>query len=127
VFAASLADEVPLVGLLFKEWITIGMLVLATFAMVLLWVKMEEGSKILVRFLSGFVVTAILSAFGYHYFPDLIITKSGENLSVFNSAALGKPIETLGWALLIGSLFILPSLFYLLYSFQGSKEAKATV
>ncbi len=122
VFAASLVDDVPLVWLLFKEWITIGMLVLATFAMVFLWVKMEEGSKILVRFLSGFVVTAILSAFGYHYFPNLIITKSGENLSVFNSAAVGKPIETLGWALLIGGLFILPSLFYLLYSFQGSKD-----
>lgn len=126
VFAASLIDDVPLVGLLLKEWITIGTLVLATFAMVLLWVKLGEGSKVLVRFLSGFVVTAILVAFGYHYFPDLIITKSGENLSVFNSAAEGKPIETLGWALLIGSLFILPSLFYLLYSFQGGNKAKAT-
>ncbi len=122
VFAASIIDEVPLVGLLLKEWITIGTLVLATIAVVVLWMKLKEGNKMMVRFLSGFVVTAILLAFGYHYFPDIIITKSGENLSVFNSSAIGKPIDTLAWALLIGSLFILPSLFYLMYSFQGSKE-----
>ncbi|WP_339863808.1 cytochrome d ubiquinol oxidase subunit II [uncultured Algoriphagus sp.] len=124
VFVASIIDDVPLVGLILTEWITTGTLVLATLAIVLLWVKLGEGNKILVRFLSGFVVTAILLAFGYHYFPDLIITKSGENLSVFNSAAIGKPIDALAWALLIGSLFILPSLFYLLYSFQGSKEGE---
>ncbi|SFT88343.1 cytochrome bd-I ubiquinol oxidase subunit 2 apoprotein [Algoriphagus locisalis] len=121
VFAASIIDEVPLVGLLLTEWITIGTLVLATLAIIALWLNLKEGSKSLVRLLSGFVVTAILAAFGYHYFPDLIITKSGENLSLFNSAAIGKPIDTLAWALMIGSVFILPSLFYLLYSFQGNK------
>ena len=124
VFAASLIDEVPLVGLLLKEWITIGVLVLATLAIVVLWLKLESGSKMLIRFLSGFIVSAILLAFGYHYFPDIIITKSGEDLSVFNSSAIGKPIDTLAWALLIGSLFILPSLFYLLYSFQGDKVSE---
>lgn len=123
VFAASIIDEVPLVGLLLQEWITLGTLILATIAMIFLWMKLEVGNKTLIRFLSGFVVTAILLAFGYHYFPDMIITKSGEDLSVFNSAAVGKPITTLGWALLIGSVFILPSLFYLLYSFQGDKAA----
>ncbi|PZX51334.1 cytochrome d ubiquinol oxidase subunit II [Algoriphagus chordae] len=124
VFAASIIDKVPLVGLLLTEWITVGTLVLATLAIVFLWLKLQEGSKTLVRLLSGFVVSAILLAFGYHYFPDLIILKSGENLSFFNSAAMGKPIDTLAWALLIGSLFILPSLFYLLYSFQKPKSVE---
>ncbi|MFC5624236.1 cytochrome d ubiquinol oxidase subunit II [Algoriphagus winogradskyi] len=126
VFAASIVDAVPLVGLLLKEWITIAVLLLATLAIVVLWLKLDRGSKALIRFLSGFIVSAILLAFGYHYFPDIIITKSGENLSVFNSAAIGKPIDTLAWALMIGSVFILPSLFYLLYSFQGSKEGEET-
>lgn len=121
VFASSIIDEVPLVGLLLKEWITIGTLALATLAMIVLWLQLRSGSNLLVRFLSGFVVTAILMAFGYHYFPDMIITKSGENLSVFNSSATDKPITTLAWSLLIGSVFILPSLFYLLYSFQKNK------
>ncbi|PZX57694.1 cytochrome d ubiquinol oxidase subunit II [Algoriphagus ratkowskyi] len=124
VFGASIIDEVPLVGLLFTEWITIGILVLATLAIALLWLNLKNGNKILVRLLSGFVVAAILSAFGYHYFPDLIILKSGENLSVFNSSATGKSITTLAWALMIGSVFILPSLFYLLYSFQSGNEVE---
>lgn len=121
VFSASYLDNVPLIHLLLQEIITLGLLVLATIAMIYLWKSLKGGNQILIRLLSGFVVSAILLAFGYHYFPDLVIIKSGENLSFFNSAATGKPIETLAWALLIGSIFILPSLFYLLYSFQKNK------
>ncbi len=121
VFFASYLDNVPLIHLLLQEIITIGLLVLATIAMIYLWKSLKGGNQTLIRLLSGFIVSAILLAFGYHYFPDLVIIKSGENLSFFNSAAVGKPIETLAWALLIGSIFILPSLFYLLYSFQKNK------
>jgi cytochrome d ubiquinol oxidase subunit II len=121
VFVAAEFQEVPLVGLLITEWITLGILLLATLAMIVLWNQLRKGGSILPRFLAGFVVTAILLAFGYHYFPDMVITSSGQNLSFFNSAAVGKPIETLAWALLIGSVFILPSLGYLLYSFQREK------
>lgn len=121
VFLASYLDNVPLIHLLLQEIITLGLLVLATIAMIYLWKSLKGGNQTLIRLLSGFIVSAILLAFGYHYFPDLVIIKSGENLSFFNSAAVGKPIETLAWALLIGSVFILPSLFYLLYSFQKNK------
>ncbi|OOG76380.1 cytochrome d ubiquinol oxidase subunit II [Algoriphagus sp. A40] len=121
VFLASIVDEVPLLGLLLKESVTIGMLILATLAMIYLWFSLKSGNQIRIRLLSGFVVSTILLAFGYHYFPELIILKSGENLTFFNSSATGKPIETLAWALLIGSVFILPSLGYLLYSFQKNK------
>ncbi len=121
VFVAAEFQDVPLVGLLINEWITLGILFLATVAMALLWVQLPTATKAFSRLLAGAVVTAILLAFGYHYFPDMVITSSGQNLSVFNAAAAGKPIETLAWALLIGSVFILPSLGYLLYSFQKDK------
>lgn len=121
VFLAAEVEGIALVSLLVQEPLTLSILLLATLALVFLWFQVEKGNRKLSRALSGFIVSAILIAFGYHYFPDIIITQSGENLSVFNSAAAGKPIETLAWALLIGSLFILPSLFYLLFSFQRSK------
>ncbi|MBN3583167.1 cytochrome d ubiquinol oxidase subunit II [Algoriphagus aestuarii] len=121
VFLAAEVEGIDLVSLLVQEPMTLSILLLATLALVFLWFQIEKGNRKLSRALSGFVVSAILIAFGYHYFPDIIITQSGENLSVFNSSATGKPIETLAWALLIGSLFILPSLFYLLFSFQRSK------
>ncbi|WP_373399345.1 cytochrome d ubiquinol oxidase subunit II [Algoriphagus halophilus] len=121
VFLAAEVEGIALVSLLVQEPLTLSILLLATLALVFLWFQVEKGNRKLSRALSGFIVSAILIAFGYHYFPDIIITQSGENLSVFNSAAVGKPIETLAWALMIGSLFILPSLFYLLFSFQRSK------
>lgn len=121
VFLAAEIQNVPLVELLITEWITLGILLLATLAMVLLWIQLPTATKPFCRLLAGAVVSAILLAFGYHYFPDMVITSSGQNLSVFNSAAEGKPIETLAWALLIGSVFILPSLGYLIYSFQKDK------
>lgn len=121
VFISSVIEDVPLVDLILTEWITIGVLFLATIAMILLWIKLGGGNRKLDRFLGGFVVSAILLAFGYHYYPDIIIVKSGENLSLFNSAAPENSISTLAWALMIGSVFILPALFYLLYSFQRDK------
>lgn len=121
VFLAAEVEGIALVSLLVQEPLTLSILLLATLALVFLWFQVEKGNRKLSRALSGFIVSAILIAFGYHYFPDIIITQSGENLSVFNSAAVGKPIETLALALMIGSLFILPSLFYLLFSFQRSK------
>jgi cytochrome d ubiquinol oxidase subunit II len=121
VFLVAELQDVPLIGLLLGEWITLGVLFLASMAMVLLWVQLPRAGRLMSRTLAGFVVSAILLAFGYHYFPDMVITSSGENLSVFNAAALGKPIDTLAWALLIGSVFILPSLGYLIYSFQRGK------
>ncbi|WP_026969842.1 cytochrome d ubiquinol oxidase subunit II [Algoriphagus terrigena] len=122
VFLAAELQDVPLVGLLLGEIVTVGILLLATVAMIVLWIQLPKAGRLLSRALAGFVVTAVLLAFGYHYFPDIVITSAGENLTVFNAAAVGKPIETLAWALLLGSIFILPSLGYLIYSFQKEKN-----
>jgi cytochrome d ubiquinol oxidase subunit II len=59
----------------------------------------------------------ILLAVGYMHFPNFIMVKSGENLSLLALHAPAKTIDDLGWALFIGSFLILPSLFYLYYSF----------
>src|SRR5690606_12117153 len=67
VFISSLIDDVPLLDLILTEWITIGVLLLATTAIILLWFKLGKGNRILDRFLGGFIVSAILLAFGYHY------------------------------------------------------------
>ncbi|TXE06963.1 cytochrome d ubiquinol oxidase subunit II [Algoriphagus aquimarinus] len=118
VFLAAEIDGLSLTKERFTDWVSLSFLILATVCLVILWKYLRTGHKTICRLLAGFQITLILGSFGYHYFPDFIIVKSGENLSLFNSAAMGLPIETLGWALLLGSLLILPSLFYLIYSFQ---------
>ncbi len=124
VFLTAELEGMSLVKLLFNEPISLAILVMATLAISTLWFQLENGKRRVSRILSGFVVSAILLAFGFHYFPDIVIIQGAENLSVFNAAAVGKPIDSLGWALLIGGFFILPSLFYLLYSFQRPKVAE---
>jgi len=76
------------------------------------------------RILAGFQVTMILLAISYAHFPNFVILQGADNLSLLEDQAPEKTMEALGWALLIGSTFILPALFYLYFSFQkGEDEA----
>jgi cytochrome d ubiquinol oxidase subunit II len=66
----------------------------------------------------------ILFAATYSHFPDIVLLKNGANLSLLTHQGQAKAIDTLGYALLIGSIFILPALAYLIYIFQQKKEVQ---
>lgn len=121
VFVAAEMDGIYLMRDLVTNPITLLILLIATGSLFLLWYYLGVHNKIYTRLIAGFQVSMILFALGFHYFPDFIVIQGGNNLSLYNAAATGKPIETLGWALIIGSVFILPSLVYLIYSFQREK------
>jgi cytochrome d ubiquinol oxidase subunit II len=63
-----------------------------------------------------------LIAVGYRHYPNIIMIKGGQNLSLLKDHAPLTTITDLGWGLLIGSLIILPALGYLYYSFKGKNE-----
>jgi cytochrome d ubiquinol oxidase subunit II len=65
----------------------------------------------------------ILLSVGYTHYPNFVMGKNGKNLSVLTDHATVKTIDTLGTALLIGSLFILPALGYLFYSFRDKQHS----
>jgi cytochrome d ubiquinol oxidase subunit II len=65
----------------------------------------------------------ILLATTYFHYPRIILMKGGAYLSLLEHRGDDKAITVLALALLIGSLFILPALFYLIYSFQRKKPA----
>ena len=121
VFIAAEADGLSLMIQLFTSPVTLAMLILATVSLSPLWHFLNSEQKVYTRLIAGFQICLILLSLGYEYFPDFVMMKSGDNISLFEAAALGKPIETLGWALILGSIFILPSLFYLIYSFQKER------
>lgn len=58
----------------------------------------------------------------WKHYPNIILLKNGDFLSLVQDQGNEKTIAALGWTLLIGSLFILPALFYLIYGFQKLKE-----
>lgn len=124
VFVAAELDGLSLMRDLVSNPVTLIILLISTGSLFLLWHYLRLQNKNYTRIIAGFQVSMILLALGFYYFPDFIMVQGGENLSLFNTAAIGKPIDTLAWALLIGSVFILPSLLYLIYSFQREKDIR---
>jgi cytochrome d ubiquinol oxidase subunit II len=118
VFFAAHRQGVPLVQWLFGNPLSLGAITAATISLALLWYLLRQGRARVLRLLAGFQVTMILVAVSYPHFPDFIITRNGDNLSLWETQAPAATIAVLGWALVIGSVFILPFLIYLFYSFQ---------
>jgi cytochrome bd ubiquinol oxidase subunit II len=122
VFVAALADEIPLVNWVFGEPIGLVAVIAATVSLVVMWKWINTKILLLPRILVAFQVTMILLAISYAHFPNFVILHGGENLSLHENIAPLKTIQALGLALLLGSVFILPALFYLYYSFRKKEN-----
>jgi cytochrome d ubiquinol oxidase subunit II len=118
VFIAAEVDHVPLVNWIFDGSVGTASVVAATTSLVLLWISIKTERRWRCRLLVAFQVTMILLAISYEHFPDFILLKDGNHLSLITHQAPAITMKVLAIALLIGSVFIIPALFYLYYSFQ---------
>ena len=66
----------------------------------------------------------LLVATTFFHYPKIILFSGERYLSLMEHHGDDKTIESLALALLIGSLFILPALFYLIYSFQKKQPTE---
>ena len=64
----------------------------------------------------------ILFAASYSHFPNLVLFKDGSTLSLMDDIGAESTIDMLAWALLLGSIFILPFFFYLMYAFNKRQK-----
>lgn len=122
VFIAAQFDNIPLIDWVFKNTIGLTAIVLASLSLILLWYLLIKGKTKVLRILAGFQVTMILVAISYAHFPNFIRLKNGGAISLFETAGPEKTIYSLGLALLLGSILILPFLGYLFYKFQTKEE-----
>jgi cytochrome d ubiquinol oxidase subunit II len=118
VFLAAELEDIRLAHFIFGNPVSLVAVITAFISLVLMWLMIRKGKKKIIRVFAAFQVTMILLAVGYMHFPYFIMIKGGENLSLLSLHATAKTIDDLGWGLFIGSFLILPSLFYLYYSFQ---------
>lgn len=125
VFLAAKVENIPLWQWIFGNVVGTVAVVLATLSLGVLAYAINQGQTILPRLMAGFQVTMILLAISYQHFPDFIVLQHAPNLSLLNEQAPQATMNALGWALLLGSIFILPALYYLYYSFQHEAEEKA--
>ena len=124
VFITADVQGIPLWNWLFGNPTGIIIVALATLSLIMLWYLIYKGKIIIIRILAGFQVSMILLAVTFSHFPNIVILKNGGYLSLLEHQGYHKTIDSLAWALLLGSIFILPALFYLIYSFQ--KKEKVT-
>ncbi|RYG15630.1 MAG: cytochrome d ubiquinol oxidase subunit II [Chitinophagaceae bacterium] len=122
VFSAAYIEKVPLMNWVFKDVVGLSAVSLASLSLVLLWYLLLRGKTKVLRLLAGFQVSMILLAISYAHFPNFIRFKNGTVMSLQESIAPVKTVQSLGWALLLGSVFILPFLGYLFYKFQQKEE-----
>ena len=122
VFISAALEGVPLMRWIFGEPAGFSAVILAMISLILMWRLINHQKSFIPRLLVAFQVTMILVAISYAHFPNFIILQGGDNLSLLKNQAPIKTMEALGWALLIGSVFILPALFYLYYSFQKKEN-----
>jgi len=122
VFIAAAIDKIPLIDWVFKNPVGLSAIVLASLSLILLWYLLIKGKTKVLRILAGFQVSMILLAISYAHFPNFIRLKNGDSISLFDTLGPEKTIYSLGLALLLGSVLILPFLGYLFYKFQKKEE-----
>ncbi len=121
VFVFSYVEGVDFAHRFLSHPISIVIIVLATLALPVLWKIIEKGLIWPSRILTGVQLFFILTAFYLIYFPEVIILKDGSSITLFNAAAPEATLTQLGWALVVGSCLIFPTLFYLFKVFKVGK------
>ncbi|MCC5931966.1 MAG: cytochrome d ubiquinol oxidase subunit II [Cyclobacteriaceae bacterium] len=120
VFLVAEIQGLPLIRQMLSSYFALTCLLLASISLYFMWKFLKTAKKNMVRLLAGFQVSMILLAVFQIHLPDFVIFSDGQTLSLFNHAAHASTIQALAWALMLGSVFILPALFYLMWSFQRS-------
>jgi cytochrome d ubiquinol oxidase subunit II len=122
VFVISAIEKIPLVKWIFGDPVGFVATALALLSLILMWRFINQRKKFLPRMLAAFQVAMILLAITYAHFPTIVILKDGTTVSLLESVAPIRTMTALASALLIGSVLILPALFYLYYSFQKEES-----
>ncbi|MBY0067430.1 MAG: cytochrome d ubiquinol oxidase subunit II [Empedobacter falsenii] len=122
VFAVSLWKNIPLFSWITSEIYGYIAIAIASISIVLLLSALNKAKDSLLKVYAGIIVMMILFAASYSHFPNLVLFKDGSTLSLLTDYGAMSTINMLAWALLLGSIFILPFLFYLIYSFNQKQK-----
>jgi cytochrome d ubiquinol oxidase subunit II len=119
VFIASDIEHVGLSNWIFGNPVGLTAVIAAILSLVLLWfIISDKKNRQWIRVLAAFQVSMILISVGASRFPRFVIFKGGSSMSLLTDHANVNTVDDLGIGLVIGSMFILPALGYLYYSFQ---------
>ncbi|MGD1318423.1 cytochrome d ubiquinol oxidase subunit II [Chryseobacterium sp. 2R14A] len=122
VFITAYLSDIPLLYWIVSKPLGIMAVSFASVCLILILRAMHTRKLLPVRALAGFQIIMILVAATYQHNPNIILFGNGDHLSLLEYSAAAKTISALGWALILGSIFILPFLFYLMISFSKQRK-----
>lgn len=122
VFLVAYWSQIPLLEWVFSGGVGITAVITATLSLGLLLWCINHNFLFPVRGLAAFQVIMIMTAASYQHIPNIILLGNGRHISLVQNAAPMSTLTILGWALVIGSVFILPFLFYLMFSFTKASK-----
>jgi cytochrome d ubiquinol oxidase subunit II len=119
-------EGIPLTTWIIGNKVSLTATVVSAISFALTWIMISAGKRAKMRVFAGLMVTSLLIAVTYSHFPNVILLKGGGVVSLFGAKKGLPTITILGKALLGGSVFILPCLIYLVYTFSGGKDLPGT-
>lgn len=124
VFLTGKNGDFNLINMFFASPFAIGAVVFSTISLPVLWYALSNGKSILARITAGFQIMMIMLAWYAVNFPVILNINNMPDITLTGHPAPSATITVLALALLIGSLFILPFLYYLLRVFKLNKAGK---
>jgi len=121
VFAVSIVENESLLAAFARTPLTWGVMVMATLLFLAMWWLVRRGYHLWIRVVAIGQATLILVGWLLLYAPDAVNTVQGA-LSFYQQAAPAATLRQLVIALLVGSVFIFPSLFFLFRIFKMKRE-----
>ncbi|RAV30113.1 cytochrome d ubiquinol oxidase subunit II [Sinomicrobium soli] len=116
VFGYGIYAEEVFIDHFFDNSLSIVLVLLASALLVPIWIYLGKEKKVMVRILVAIQVLIILGAWAQSNFPYLVFTREGA-VSIYDHMATDTVINSIAYALLAGSVLILPGLFHLFKAF----------
>jgi cytochrome d ubiquinol oxidase subunit II len=118
IFLTAYFEGIPMIHWVFGNPVSILAGACSLCGFIILWVLVQKGSIRGTRICAGAMVTTMLIAGTISHYPEIILLKGGGSVSLFDQGGSPETMSMLAIALLGGGLFIVPSLAYLVYSFD---------
>ncbi|MEC9281292.1 MAG: cytochrome d ubiquinol oxidase subunit II [Bdellovibrionota bacterium] len=121
VFLSASIEGYELMNNFFKNPLAVLAFILANISFFVLWFKLQKRRSFYTRLIAAAQVSFILIGWFAMHWPNAL-KLDGIYLSFFNSTAPEPVLNQLIIALLLGSCFIFPSLFFLIRTFKMEKK-----
>jgi cytochrome d ubiquinol oxidase subunit II len=122
IFVSSYINNLAFHTTFFNHYISVASIILATLLIPFIFILIHKHKVWLLRITTGFQVLLILVGWFVIQWPNFVIFKDGNTLSMYEAASPEITLEILFIALAIGVVIIFPGLYYLFKVFKSDKN-----